>query len=31
MGETEDVDIKFVPHEWGGRGYLGCALKPHAI
>lgn len=27
MGTTEDSTINFVPHEWGGRGYLGCALK----
>ena len=31
MGSSEDIEIDFVPHEWGGRGYLGCALKLHPI
>ena len=31
MGGTEDKEIGFVPREWGGRGFLGCALKVNPI
>lgn len=31
FGGSEDKEIEFVPHEWGGRGYLGCALKLNPI
>ena len=27
LGASEDKEIEFVPREWGGRGFLGCALK----
>ncbi|CDW73038.1 26s proteasome non-atpase regulatory subunit 9 [Stylonychia lemnae] len=31
FGGSEEKEIQFVPHEWGGRGYLGCALKLNPI
>eukprot|EP00347_Sterkiella_histriomuscorum_P014366 403361144 len=31
FGGSEDKEISFVPREWGGRGYLGCALKLNPI
>ncbi len=31
FGTSEEKVIQFTPREWGGRGYLGCALKLNAI
>ena len=31
LGGNEDKEIEFIPKEWGGRGYLGCALKLQPI
>lgn len=31
FGGGEERDIEFVPREWGGRGYLGCALKLNPV
>lgn len=31
LGTSEDKELQFVPREWGGRGYLGCALKLNPI
>jgi 26S proteasome regulatory subunit N4 len=31
LGTSEEKELKFTPREWGGRGYLGCALKLNPI
>ena len=31
FGGSEERDVEFVPREWGGRGYLGCALKLNPV
>lgn len=31
LGGTEDKEVEFIPREWGGRGYTGCALKTNPV
>ncbi len=31
VGTSEEKSVEFVPREWGGRGFLGCALKTNPI
>lgn len=31
IGTSEEKVIEFTPREWGGRGFLGCALKLNPI
>lgn len=31
IGTSEEKVLEFTPREWGGRGYLGCALKTNPI